>query len=681
MELCPFGVFGSPNALATTHICQWARDSCSGYTYGTGIPAPEFEKSACILLWGHNPYNTWPSYVRDIERGIKNGAKLIVIDPRRTEAAEKADLWLQVHPGTDGALALALLNVMIDEGLYDREFLTHWTDGPFLIRSDTGDRLKANDIKSGVDSKSLVVWDESSQAVRSYNPVTMSFETNNVTPAITGSYSVRLAGGKQVLCKTAFQHLIELVSQYPPEKVEPITGVPADSIRKAARMFATLKPASYFTYNGIEQQTNSSQTNRVICLVYALTGNYDVEGSNRILPRLPVNPVIGFEFLTPEIERKRLGNAERPLGPAGTIQRNRVTSAIRANDFYTAVLTGKPYPMKGLIAFGGNIITANPDSAMGREALSKLDFFVQVELFMSPPAQLADIVLPAASYWETWHVRVGFQHNVTDNCHVQLREAAVPPRYESKSDMEIIFDLARRLGLGDKFWDGDIEKAFNYQISPLGITVADLKRHPGGITLDCPSVEKAYSKVDPKTGRPAGFNTPSRQVEIYSQLFKDYGYEPLPVYRESMVKSAICEEVLKEYPLTLTSFKLLEYVHGSGRCLPSLRRRVPEPFVEINPASALKLGIEDGDTVTIETPAGKITVKARLTSVVPPDVVFTQHGWWQECTELGLQGYDPYSYAGANANLLYSARYFDPLSGSFPLRGYPCIVKKCESCR
>lgn len=667
--------FGSPNVLATTHICQWARDNATAYTYGTGIQPPEFEKSACILLWGHNPYHTDQAHVRDIERAINNGARLIVIDPRRTQAAKKADVWLQVHPGTDGALALGLLQVMITEDLFDSKFVMEWTDGSFLIRNDTGDRLKQKDINSDASTDNCMAWDKSSQSAKPYDTRTMSFAVENVVPALTGSYNVTLADGKQIICKTAFQCLTELVCQYPPERVEEITGVSADKIREAARMFATVKPASYYTYNGIEQQTNSSQTNRAVCLAYALTGNFDVEGSNRALPRLSVNPVIGLDFLTPEIDSKRLGSAERPLGPPGKLQRTRGRS-IRANDLYKAIISGNPYPIKAVVAFGGNILMANPDTATGREALSKLDFFVQAELFMSPPALLADIVLPACSFWETEHVRAGFRHSAKDNCHVQIREAVVPPQHESKSDMEIIFELAKRLGLGNKFWEGNMEAAFSYQIAPLGITVKDLRKQPGGITLPHPSSEKAYSKKNPETGIPIGFNTSSRRIEIYSQLFKDNGYEPLPLYKESIAKTGLSEKIQQEYPLTLTNYKLLEYVHGCGRCLPSLRRRVPEPFVEINPSKAMELGISDGDIVAIETPGAAIRVKAKLTDAVSPGVVCTQHGWWQECQELKLPGYDPYSASGANVNLLYTGKHFDPLSGSYPNRGYPCRVRK-----
>lgn len=669
--------YGSPNNIATTHICNWARDGIAAYTFGPYArligPEPEADESACILIWGTNPYRTWPILAGKIEQGIKKGAKLIVVDPRRTEIAEKAGLWLQVHPGTDCALALSMLNVAITEKLYDERFVLDWTNAPFLVRTDTANLLKASDIAVGADPENYVVWDENSHSPKVYDPRTMTFETKSLSPPLTGSWTVGLANGKQVECKTVLQLLGDRISQYPPEWAESITMVPRDKIRQAAEMFTTIKPSCFITWNGIEQQTNDNQTSRAIWILYSLTGNFDAIGGNRVYPNPPIRRVDGAEFLTAEAKRKRLGNTERPIGPPG--EKSRYVVAIRANDFYNAVLTGKPYPVKGLVAFGGNIITSNPESLVGREAISKLDFFVQVEMFMTPPAELADIVLPAASYWESWHVRVGFF--LKNGCHIQLHEAVVPPQHESKSDMEIIFELAKRMGLADKFWNGDIEAAFNYQIAPTGLTVAELRKHPSGITLDIPLVEKAYSRTDPERRVPIGFNTDCKRVEIFSQLFRDHNCEPIPDYKEPVVSDAENrEEVLNRYPLTLTAFKFLQYCHGWGRCLPSLRKIVPEPFIEINSAKAKELGVKEGEMVILETTHGKIEVKAKVTDAIAPNVVAAQTGWWQECQELGLPGYDPYSPKGRNINLLYSTKAWDPVTGSYQLRGYPCAVRK-----
>ena len=106
-------LFGSPNTVSTGHICSWHKDNGSRYTYGTGIPNPDFERTACILLWGHNPNASWPTQAIRISAARKRGARLIVIDPRAIPLARKADLWLKVRPGTDGLLALSFLNVNV----------------------------------------------------------------------------------------------------------------------------------------------------------------------------------------------------------------------------------------------------------------------------------------------------------------------------------------------------------------------------------------------------------------------------------------------------------------------------------------------------------------------------------------------------------------------------------------
>jgi len=103
---------------------------------------------------------------------------------------------------------------------------------------------------------------------------------------------------------------------------------------------------------------------------------------------------------------------------------------------------------------------------------------------------------------------------------------------------------------------------------------------------------------------------------------------------------------------------------------------VPHPFLEINPQKARELGCNDGDWVVLETPHGSITLQARFTEGIPYDVVCTQNGWWQGCPELNLPGYNPYSSEGANVSLLYTSEEKDPISGSLPIKGYPCNVKK-----
>lgn len=675
---------GSPNTLTTGHICQWHRDSGSVYTYGAGIPSPDLENSAGILLWGFNPHHTFEGFYRTLRRAQKRGAKLLVVDPRYTEVAREADLWLAPRPGTDGALALSILAAMVEEGLYDEDFARDWTNAPFLVRVDNGELLRGREVvggaavaaAGGLEDADLVAWDAGSGCLAFYNPGRRAF-TSRLTPeglqglagqridvALTGSYPVRLADGNVVNCRPVWQELLRVLEEFAPEATAPFTHVPARQVREAARFLAANRPLSYFTYNGIEQHLNAMQTNRALCLLYALTGNLGLAGGNLWWPTIPTNDLEGREFLPPSQRAKRLGLAEKPLGPPST-------GRVAAADFYTAVLEGRPYPVKGLLAFGGNLLMANGDSRRAFRALSALDFYLQVDLYLTPAAQLADVVLPAATCWEGWFVRAGFGlRSRAARRRIQVRERVVAPQGESRPDQEIILDLACRLGLGDKFWDGDLEKALDYHLAPTGLTVAELRQHPLGVDYPLEPQLAAYAQIDPATGCPRGFQTPSGRIEVYSSRLKEYGYAPLP--EAAALKAEPGEPWRQDFPLILTNFKLREYIHGQGRAIPSLRRKVPHPYVEVHPDTATNLKLDDGQMVSLETPVGRIRVRVKITNAVQPGVVATQHGWWQACPELGLPGYDPFSEAGANINLVITNDPHDPVTGSVPHKSYRC---------
>jgi anaerobic selenocysteine-containing dehydrogenase len=289
---------------------------------------------------------------------------------------------------------------------------------------------------------------------------------------------------------------------------------------------------------------------------------------------------------------------------------------------------------------------------------------------------MADIVLPAASSWESWHVGAVIAPR-GDKGYIQLRPEVSPPRYECRSDMEVIFDLAKRLGLGEHFWNGDVESGFNYQFTPSGITVDDLKKNPGGICVELDMQYRKYKKINAE-GHYSGLSSPSKRVEIYSMVFKERGYDPLPSWKDPATIFPEQVYAKEKYPLLLTCGKIVEFCHSQHRALPSLRKRVPHPFLEINPDTAITLDITDDEWVLVETPHGSITLKAKLNDGIAADVVSTQNGWWQGCSALEIAGYDPYSSKGSNINLLFNTKEKDPISGSLHIKGHPCAVKKIE---
>ena len=187
---------------------------------------------------------------------------------------------------------------------------------------------------------------------------------------------------------------------------------------------------------------------------------------------VPAANVMGFELMPAGQQAKALGLQERPLGPSRW-------GFVTSDEVYRGILEQQPYGVHGLVGFGANLLLAHADALRGREALAKLDFYVHIDLFMNPTAEMADIVLPVASAFEREALKIGFELNQESMSHVQLRQRMVPPRGECRSDTEIVFDLACRLGLGAHFWDGDIEAAYRYQLGPSGISLEALRAAAG----------------------------------------------------------------------------------------------------------------------------------------------------------------------------------------------------------
>ena len=666
--------FGSPNFTDPIYICAWNWIFGSLYTYGVTRPTPDYDHARCILLWGTNPQVSWPAAAARISQARARGAKLIVIDPRKTNVAEKADLWLRVRPGNDGVLALAMIHVLLEEQLYDERFVRHWTNGPFLVRGDTHQLLTTQDLAASGNSETFVVRNERSGSLVGYR-ADRGYEQDAVEPALVGAFPVTLANGKVVECRPAFALLKELAAQYAPERSEAITWTPAGDVRRAVRMFATERPSGFLGWTGLEQHRDATQTNRAVDLFYALTGQFDQRGSNVLFASTPINLVMGFELLPPEQAARRLGVAKHPLGQPN------LPGTVPAHDVYHAILTGEPYPVKALVTFGSDLLLGRGDPLRGKAALEALDFYVHVDICCNPSAAFADLLLPACTCWE----REAFLPSFIDAAYqlaedtatwVQLRPRVIPPLHESRSDMEIVFDLAKRLGVGEHFFDGDIEAAFNHQLAPSGLTVRQLRAHPMGMRFEAQTRYQKYAEIDPQTGQPWGFQTPSRKVEIYSITFAKAGYDPLPTPQEPMESPVSLLGTAQDYPLVLTFFRVVQFCGEQHRNIPRLRRPVPEPFLEMHPHTAAAAGIADGEWAVVETATGRVRLTAKFKESLHPRVVATQYGWWQGCQELGRPGYNPFGSDGANANLLVPNGTIDPIGGSVPHRSQRCRVSR-----
>lgn len=661
-------LFGSPNWVSTTHVCNWHRDTGFSYTFGTNLPTPDLTHSNAFLLWGHNPSSTSLILAHDIVAARARGMKTIVVDPRRIGIASNADILLQPRPGTDGALALALIHCFMEEGWYDAGFARRWTNGPFLLNPETNNLVTEAELVSEGSASRYVVWDELKNEPVIYDPASGDFDRDGVQPALFGEKPLKAKNGIEILCKPVFERLSQVAAPYAPERSAPITWVAAERVWNTALLLAHNRPVSMYMWNGLGQHTNATQTSRAIACLYALLGDFDQRGGNVNFPKLAVNDVSGKESLPKEMAAVRIGRERKPLGPPAK------PGNCTAYDLFTAILEERPYPVKALLNFGSNAIMSNADARRGREALQALEFAVAADLFMTPTAELCDYVLPATSFLEMANLTTAFEHRPAGKTHLQYRSRVVEPLAERRSDTWMIFELAKRLGLGDQFWHGDIEAGYLYELAPTGITLEQLKGSPGGISLPVQVTYEKHSKKN-KDGGWRAFATPSKKVELYCQTFAAHGFPALPEYLEPAVSPLSQPDIAVEYPLVLTNAKFTTFVHSQQRALTSLRKSSPEPSADIHPETAAKFGVKNKQWMIVESPRGAIKVRAHVTVNIIPGIVCCQHGWWQDCGQLELPGYNPYEPDGANAACLIGTELADPISGSLPHRSYLCRVR------
>jgi anaerobic selenocysteine-containing dehydrogenase len=318
----------------------------------------------------------------------------------------------------------------------------------------------------------------------------------------------------------------------------------------------------------------------------------------------------------------------------------------------TLVPESIPDKLKAFVVVGGNPLISMPDTNAFTEAFRKLDLLVVHDLFMTATGQEAHYVLPACSHLEKWGV--AYTYNV---CHclpfLMLRKKCIEPYYESWSEWKFLTELAKRLGMGDKFpWKSE-EELVAFELAPSGLTFDYLlNEKPEGDYYQ----QKQY-------GIPGGqFSTPSRKIEIFSEALEKVGFDPLPIYLEpERAPGRGSKEFQKQYPLILsTGSRNLYYTHSQHRGVAALREMNPEAFFEINALTAQKYGVRNGDDVVVETNRGQVKMKARVDERVAEGVVLVPHGWTGE----------------ANANLLTDVQCREPILGYPDMKSLMCSIRK-----
>lgn len=597
-SLVPYAL-GSPNAISSDlHVCFAPSIIAENVTIGTSTlmeRGPDYENAACILVFGGNPMISHPPRGRDLMRGrIVNGAKLIVVDPRRTYLASKADLWLRIRPGTDAALVLGMIDVIIKEGLFDRDFVERWCLG--------------------------------------------------------------------------FDMLAARAAEYPVERVAEITWLPVEQIREAARLYATTKPAVLHHRVAMDQNLCSTRCSQAMIQLVALTGNLDVPGGNLIPPRIPgycpAGILGGGGVCAPpsEVEERRLGAARFPLisSPKGRFCGGFTIMFVHPHLAMEAMEGRGEYPLKAMYCSGGNPLVTTMDVRRFRDALLQLELLVVTDYFMTPTAELADYVLPAATWLERDEL---CDDGYTD--YIAARRRVVEPLGEARHDLDIVIDLISRIPWADKAripWESAAQ-CYDWMVAGMGLTFDELDRQ--GYYQE----PRRYKKYEQ-----AGFDTPSGKVELTAGRLAGLGYDPLPFYVEPSESPLSTPGLLLEYPFVLiTGARQVEYMTSEGRQVSELRRQRPYPEVEMHPEAAAEAGLVEGDWAWLETPrkpGEKVRLKVRCNTDLDPRVVSATYGWWFP----ELPGPEHGCFE-SNVNVVMDmGPPWEDICGSVPLRGTLCRV-------
>jgi len=591
--------FGTPNVFSPGNYCGVPTISAFQYTFGSQYiyaRTPIYHYAPrVVILWGTNLLHTGGSFNklrrRDLHFALERGAKVVVIDPKNIDLdvtelspdptappprvlkrASDADYWLKPRPGSDGILAMGMIKVIVEEELYDRDYIENWTLG--------------------------------------------------------------------------FDKLQEHVKSFTLDDVERLTWVPAKQIQDVARLYAKNKPGIIAWGNGLEQTSTAFQTCRAIAILRGITGNVNTPdgGEAESEPAPVMRP--GRFMLGGELKERLMEFPRSPDRTIGSEFKIALRSAyVPTQMLVNSVLEGKPYPVKAVIAVLTNPLASYPDTERVRRAFMKLDFVVVADIFHTPTTAFADVVLPAATFLE--HDDIGYWPAWFGD--VRAYPKLLDPPGEARPDTEIINELAKRVGLEKYFFKNESE-ILDYWLKPANLTYKEFAEIVGAI--------HARSLYNPL--KVIGYKTPSGKVEIYSQQLEEMGISPIPRFEE-FAESLTPFEPTGEYPLLMTNGKEELYILTGFRNLTKLNIQVRDPIARLNPETARKLELKDGDWVYIETKKGRVRQKLLIDPQVDPRVVLASFGWWEE----------------SSLNLITDSNPpYDPATGSPHLKGIPCKVYK-----
>ncbi len=560
------GAYGSPNfAFPSFAQCRGARVIAYELTYGTDVGSPErvdLSNSKAVVLFGtHLGENMHNSQVQDFTEAIGNNATIIVADPRFSTAAGKARYWLPIKPGTDMALILAWINIIIQKGMYDHDYVKRYTLG----------------------------FDELRDAVKDYTPEWASGETE--IPA-------------SIIVKTAW----ELASKAPSVCVH---------------------PGRFTAWHG-----NDTQRERAIAILGAILGTWGRQGGIYLPTKswLPMPESKAF----PKPDRSSLTGGPHRFSKPQLMQEVR-----------RATIEETPYPIKGWVVAGTNMLKSVPAPARTIEAMKKLDLLVAIDILPTDFVMMADVILPECTYLERHDkLKVSRGRSLT----VSLRQPAVKPHHDSKEGWWIAKELASRLGLNDYFPFDHYEEYIRKQCDVMEIDYDRIKKY-GSIFYSDTANPYITSANQPD------FSTPSGKIELYSNRLAQAGFDPVPAYKP-------IKQPDKGW------FRLLfgrSPVHSFSRTVNNQPNYelFKENMLWLNSDAASDLGIRDRQYITLVNQDGVRSnkIRVKVTERIRKDCVYMVHGFGSTSRKLKNA-----FLKGADDQKLISRFALDPISGSTGMR-------------
>ncbi len=601
-------LFGSPN-WCHNGICWDQRETTKACTIGKASTFPgQIDKTKLLVTWGTNKENTGVNQTRgknyDRIRQSERGMVTIDIRPMYEPMTAHSDIWVPVRPGTDGALALAILHVIIGEDLYDHEFTDNWCNG--------------------------------------------------------------------------FDKLVEHVKQFTPEWASDISGIPVDQIYEIARMMGTMKPMALMDGNGFGDQTNDGTWTAVsIFLIQAITGNLDVPGGNGagLVGPDPMFELSDMGWFLPSMHKfDKLEESEEdkkngwmpgtskllaPEFPRWAYADFAYSLASCNPRVLECLESEQPYKPRVIFSHATNSLSCLRQPKRVKELLKLCDFHFTMDTHWNPTCDFCDIVLPASTQYEASD-QVHMSDTLT-HTFISINQKLVEPLGESMSDYKFYAEIAKRLGYEKDWWGGDNDGMIRELLEGSGFTIEDLRAANEGIAVERPLEQQVYTEPEYRRYKDLFSTLPNNKVQCYHELFGGkpdntdkgtLGYLPEYVGAPENLQN---KDLVDKFPLVFSDVhghRLAQHSHRNS--LPWCREIMPNPWCKINPATAKKYGIEDGDWMKIESPHGWCVLTAEYFEGIAPDVLMGRRGWWQDCEELGLPAYG-YEDGGSECNVLYDS--------------------------